>query len=103
MEYVGIFYGHSVYCTAICYILWQFGIFCGNLIYTVLIWYIVSRFGMLRQEKSGNPAVHRSRNKLICFPSCESCGKSCVYYFILHEVFPANFLILIIFCLISLF
>jgi hypothetical protein len=37
MEYVLMFYGHSVYFT-----------FCGHLVY-------FSRFGILYQEKSGNP------------------------------------------------
>jgi hypothetical protein len=30
IEDVGIFYEHSVYFTAIRYILWTFGAFCGN-------------------------------------------------------------------------
>jgi hypothetical protein len=33
MEDVGIFYGQSVYFTAICYTLWTFGIFSGQLVY----------------------------------------------------------------------
>jgi hypothetical protein len=33
-------YGHLVYFTAICYILWPFVIFCGNLVY---FWYFLPR------------------------------------------------------------
>jgi hypothetical protein len=47
MEDVGIFYGHLVHFTVICYILWTFGIVRGNLVY-------FPRFGILYQEKSGN-------------------------------------------------
>jgi hypothetical protein len=43
-------YGHLVYFTAICYILWPFGIFGGNLVYFSPFWYIVPK-------KSGNPAL----------------------------------------------
>jgi hypothetical protein len=48
MEDGGIFYGHLVYFTVFCYILWTIGIVRGNLVY-------FSRFGILYQEKSGNP------------------------------------------------
>jgi hypothetical protein len=48
MEDVSIFYGHLVYFTVFCYILWTFGIVLGNLVY-------FSCFGILYQEKSGNP------------------------------------------------
>jgi hypothetical protein len=58
MEDVSIFYGHLVYFTVFCYILWTFGIVLGNLVY-------FSCFGILYQEKSGNPAW------AICF----SCAK----------------------------
>jgi hypothetical protein len=52
MEDVGIFYGHSVHFTVVCYISWTFGIVGGNLVY-------FSRFGILYQEKSGHPGfVH---------------------------------------------
>jgi hypothetical protein len=34
----GRFYGHLVYFTAICYILWPFGIFYGYLVYFMVIW-----------------------------------------------------------------
>jgi hypothetical protein len=44
----GIFYGHLVYFTDFCYVLWAFGIVRGNLIY-------FSRFGVLYEEKSVNP------------------------------------------------
>jgi hypothetical protein len=47
----GIFYDYSEYFTVIWYILWPF----GNV---VVIWYIFPRFGILRQEKSGNPALY---------------------------------------------
>jgi hypothetical protein len=33
MEDVGVFYGHLVQFTAICYILWTFGKVSGNLVY----------------------------------------------------------------------
>jgi hypothetical protein len=55
LEYIGIFYVHLVYFTAIWYILWQLGIFCGNLVYFIASSYVFSRFGKLYQEKSGNP------------------------------------------------
>jgi hypothetical protein len=48
MEDVGVFYGHSVYFTAIRFTLWPFGTFSGNLVYFPSFWYIVPR-------KSGNP------------------------------------------------
>jgi hypothetical protein len=48
MKDVGNFYGHSVYFTAISYILLPFSIFNGH-------FGISSHFGMLYQEKSGNP------------------------------------------------
>jgi hypothetical protein len=48
MEDVGIFYGHLVHFTVLCYILWVFGIVCGNLVY-------FPHFGILYQEKSGSP------------------------------------------------
>jgi hypothetical protein len=50
MEDVGIFFGHLVHYTVLCYILCTFGIVCGNLVY-------FSRFGNLYQEKSGNPGT----------------------------------------------
>jgi hypothetical protein len=43
MKYVGVFYGHFVYFTAIVYIFRRL----------VLVYF--PRFGMLYQEKSGNP------------------------------------------------
>jgi hypothetical protein len=43
MEDVGIFWGHSVYFTAIQYVLWTYGVFCGNLVYFSLFWYVVPR------------------------------------------------------------
>jgi hypothetical protein len=55
MKDVDIFNDHSVYFTAIWYILWPFGIFCGNLVYFVAIWYILWPFWYVYQEKSGNP------------------------------------------------
>jgi hypothetical protein len=45
--YVGIFYGHWEYFTAICYISWLLGLFCGHLIYFIAIWYILWPFGMV--------------------------------------------------------
>jgi hypothetical protein len=48
MKDVKKFYGHSVYVTAISYILWPFGMFCGNFGIFFPFWYIVPR-------KSGNP------------------------------------------------
>jgi hypothetical protein len=45
-----LFYGHLIYFTTVCYILWLFGIFCGYLEYFSMFWYVVLR------KKSGNPA-----------------------------------------------
>jgi hypothetical protein len=53
MEDVGVFYGHLVQFTVICYILWTFGIVSGNLVY-------FSRFGIFYQEKSGSPGRNSS-------------------------------------------
>jgi hypothetical protein len=36
--YLGIFFDHLVYFTAIGNILWPFGIFCGNLVYLSAFW-----------------------------------------------------------------
>jgi hypothetical protein len=47
---VGIFYGHLVHFTVVCFILWTFGILRSNLVY-------FSRFGILNQEKSGKLAL----------------------------------------------
>jgi hypothetical protein len=64
-------YGHSVYFTAVWYILWSFGILCshfglyffplwyvgifyGHLVYFVAILAYFSRFGMLYREKTGS-------------------------------------------------
>jgi hypothetical protein len=49
MKEVGKFYSHSLYFTAIGFILLPFSIFYGHLVY-------FSTLGMLYQEKSGNPA-----------------------------------------------
>jgi hypothetical protein len=49
MEYVGLFYGHLVYCTAIWYVVWAFCQFSGNLVYFPPFWYVLP-------IKSGNPA-----------------------------------------------
>jgi hypothetical protein len=57
MEDVGIFYGHFVHFTVLCYILCTFGIVCGNLVYFF-------RFGILYQEKSGNPDRFTARGHL---------------------------------------
>jgi hypothetical protein len=43
MEDNGIFYGHLVYFTVFCYILWAFGIVRGNLVYFYPFWYFVPR------------------------------------------------------------
>jgi hypothetical protein len=40
MEYLGIFYDHLVYVTAIRNILWPFHIFCGNTVYFSPFWYV---------------------------------------------------------------
>jgi hypothetical protein len=70
MENAGIFYGHLEYFMVIWNILWSFGIFYGHLEYFMVIWYIlwpfgyavviwyIPRFDLLRQEKSGSPALH---------------------------------------------
>jgi hypothetical protein len=39
----GIFYGHSVHFTDLCYILWTFGIVRGNLVYFSPFWYFEPR------------------------------------------------------------
>jgi hypothetical protein len=43
MEDDGIFYGHLVYFTVFCCILWTFGKVRGNLIYFFPFWYFVTR------------------------------------------------------------
>jgi hypothetical protein len=43
MEDVGIFYGHLVHFTVLCYILWTFGIVLGNLVYFSPFWYFVPK------------------------------------------------------------
>jgi hypothetical protein len=43
MEDAGIFYGHLVHFTVVCYILWTFGIARGNLAYLSQFWYFVRR------------------------------------------------------------
>jgi hypothetical protein len=50
MTDAGKLYGHSVYFTAISYILWPFGIFCDHFGILFLLWYVVPK------EKSGIPA-----------------------------------------------
>jgi hypothetical protein len=42
---------------AIWNILQTFGIIYDHLVQFVFIWYIFSGFGIIRQEKSGNPAL----------------------------------------------
>jgi hypothetical protein len=49
-EYVGLFYGHLVHFTVVCYILWTIRIVLGSFVY-------FSPFGILYQEKSGNPGL----------------------------------------------
>jgi hypothetical protein len=72
MEGVGIFYGHLVYFTTVCYF------------YTHLVYFgTFYRFGMLHKEKSGNPEtviagaqknVSHSRKKLLFWPKrCKLC------------------------------
>jgi hypothetical protein len=41
MEDVGIFYGHLIHFTVLCYILWTFGTSRGNLVHFFLFWYFV--------------------------------------------------------------
>jgi hypothetical protein len=72
MEYVGLFYGHLVYFTAIWYMFVSFGIFYDYLVYFMIIWYIFSRFGMSYEEKSGNPGANvkilgNDKNRRFCF------------------------------------
>jgi hypothetical protein len=54
MEDVGIFYGHSVHFTVLCYILWTFGVVRGNLVSFSPFWYFAPR--KIWQPWS-NPAV----------------------------------------------
>jgi hypothetical protein len=61
MEDDGIFYGHLVHFTVLCYILWTFGIVSGNLVY-------FSRFGILYREKSGNPGPQAQTLHTTCGP-----------------------------------
>jgi hypothetical protein len=49
IEYVGIFYGHLAYFTAIRSILRPLGLFCDHLIYFMVILQKTSCFGMLHQ------------------------------------------------------
>jgi hypothetical protein len=53
MEDVGIFHGHLVYFTAICYILWLFGMF-------------FSRFGMLYQKNLAALEPRRKMTTYVC-------------------------------------
>jgi hypothetical protein len=75
MEDVGIFYGHLVFFTVFCYILWAFGIVRGNFVY-------FPHFGILYQEKSGNPADGhffvipsslKTTDKVLLLPKISEC------------------------------
>jgi hypothetical protein len=84
MGKAGIFYGHLEYFTVLWYILWPF----GNV---VVIWYIFPRFGILRQEKSGNPALNQSNHHELCATPALYI-KTCSTTNSLHSAFNKIFL-----------
>jgi hypothetical protein len=61
MKDVGKFYGHSVYITAILYILWPFGIFMVILVYFSVL--------VCCSKKSGNPGPTTEATLSSCHPS----------------------------------
>jgi hypothetical protein len=54
--FIGIFYGHLIYSTAVCYIFWPFGTYVCIMVILVYLVY---------QEKSGNPALKLIRFRRI--------------------------------------